>query len=264
MLGAIAGDIIGSAYRRAGPLPLEFPLFTARSRFTGGTVLTVATAQALVTGVSYADAFRELSRRHPAAGYGPAFRAWLDRAGGPSDGRGNGSAQRVIPVGLAAASLDEVLREAVRVARVTHDHIEARRGAEAVAEAVFLARMGSSKEAIRRAVTSRAGYDLSRPLAIIRPGYRFDASADGSVPDALIAFLESDSVERAIRLAVSLGGDAAPQAAIAGGVAEAYFGMIPGWLALDVLDRLSPALRAVVREFLLRYGAPSGGTGRGS
>jgi ADP-ribosylglycohydrolase len=259
MLGAIAGDIIGSAYRRRPPPRIEFPLFTATSRFTGGTVLTVATAHAVMTGMPYAQVFRQAAGRHPAAGYGPAFRDWLTRADlDHLTGRGNGSARRVIPIGLAAESLDQVLREARRSAVTTHNDPEGIRGAQAVAMAVFLARTGASKASIQRTVTERIGYDLSRPIAAIRPGYRFDASCDGSVPEAITAFLESESVEGAIRLAVSLGGDADAQASIAGGVAEAFFGVLPGWLAAEVFERIPPGLQATVREFLVRYAVPSG------
>ncbi len=256
MLGAIAGDIIGSAYRRRGPTLIDFPLFTVASRFTSGTVLTVATTQAVLSGTSYADAFREMARRYPGAGYGPEFRAWLANGGRRRNSRASGSARRVIPVGFAMPSLDQTLAEARRSAEPTHNHPEGIRGAQAVAAAVFLARTGSTKEAIRNEITARFGYDLTGSLAAVRPRYRFNPSCDGSVPEALIAFLESDSVERAIRLAVSLGGDADAQGSIAGGVSEAFFGTVPGWLAVEVFERIPPALQAPVREFLRRHAAP--------
>lgn len=226
MYGAILGDIAGSVHEHAATKSIDFPLRTLGSRFTDDTVLTVATADALLRDGDYAAAYRRWGRRYPHAGYGGAFRQWLaaDDAG-PYGSWGNGSAMRVAPVGWWLDDLDAALEEARRSAAVTHDHPEGIRGAQAVAGAVFLARTGVSKEDIRRFLTERIGYDLSRTIDEIRPGYRFDVSCQGSVPEALTAFLESRSVEDAVRLAISLGGDADTQACIAGSVAEAYFGM---------------------------------------
>lgn len=254
MLGAIAGDMIGSVYERAGLKTTEFPLFSPRSRFTDDTVLTVATAHALLTGQSYAEAYHGFGRRYPHAGYGGSFRSWLrDDARRPYGSWGNGAAMRVSPIGLAAESADDALAEAERSARATHDHPEGIRGAQAVALAVYLARAGESKETIRREIGDRSGYDLSRTVAGIRPGYRFDVSCQGSVPEALIAFLDADDVESAIRLAVSLGGDADTQASIAGCVAEAFWGGVPDAIAAQVLARLPLELREITDAFRARY-----------
>ncbi|HEX8904586.1 MAG TPA: ADP-ribosylglycohydrolase family protein, partial [Longimicrobiaceae bacterium] len=229
MIGAIAGDVIGSVYEQnpAGG-PGFRPLVAARACFTDDTVLTVATADAILRGGDYAAAYRAWGNRHPRAGYGGAFRSWLTVPGaGPYNSWGNGSAMRVSPVGWAFDSEDEVLREAARSAAVTHDHPEGIKGAQAVALALFLARGGATKEEIRREIAARFGYDLSRTVEGIRPGYGFHVSCMKSVPEALVAFLDSDDAEHAIRLAVSLGGDADTQAAIAGSVAEAFYGGIP-------------------------------------
>ena len=257
MIGAILGDIIGSAYEHDAPKHTDFALFSEYSRFTDDTVLTVATAHALLTGEPYQDAYHAFGNRYPGSGFGGAFRAWLaseDRL--PYNSWGNGSAMRVSPVGWARDSVEEVLAEAERSAAVTHDHPERIRGAQAVALAVFLARTGASKAEIREAVRARIGYPLDRTLAEIRPSYHFDVSCQGSVPEAITAFLESDGVEHAIRLAVSLGGDADTQAAIAGGIAEAFHDGVPEDLAAEALVRLTPELRETVCAFREKYRLP--------
>lgn len=249
MLGAIAGDIIGSVYERRCA-PDDFPLFVAASRFTDDSVLTLATADAIRSDTPFADAYWSFGRRYPHAGYGGAFRNWLrsdDRK--PYNSWGNGSAMRVSPVAWAFDTEREVLDTAERSAAPTHNHPEGILGAQAVALSVFLARRGRSKDDIRSAITS-LGYDLSRSLDEIRPTYRFDVSCRGSVPEAITAFLESNSVETAIRLAISLGGDADTQAAIAGSIAEASYGGVPEPIAREALSRLPHDLRQVYDAFV--------------
>jgi ADP-ribosylglycohydrolase len=255
MLGTIAGDVIGSVYERRRIKHTDFPLFSIGSCFTDDSVLTIATAHALLTGQSYAEAYHDFGNRYPRAGYGGRFRQWLrsdDRA--PYGSCGNGSGMRVGPVGLAMRTVDEVVAEAVRSAAVTHDHPEGIRGAQAVALATFLARTGHTKDAIRREIEKQLGYDLSRTLGEIRPSYGFEVTCQGSVPEAITAFLESDSVESAIRLAISLGGDADTQAAIAGGIAEAFYGGVPDTIATEVLSRLPHEFRQLIAEFNERFG----------
>jgi ADP-ribosylglycohydrolase len=261
MLGAIAGDVIGSAYEWMAHKSTDFPLFSPSSRFTDDSVLTVATAHAILTGSSYADAYHGFGNRYPTAGYGGTFQQWLripDRK--PYGSWGNGSAMRVSPVGLIGASLEEVLAEASRSASVTHDHPEGIRGAQAVAAAIFLARTGASKEIIRARVAELSGYDLSRTIADIRPRYSFDVSCQGSVPEAIIAFLEAGSLEEAIRNAISLGGDADTQAAIAGGIAEAFWGDVPEPIAAEVRRRLPLDLLNVIDTFDEQYPVHSEGS----
>ena len=154
---------------------------------------------------------------------------------------------------LAFETEDMVLREAERSAAVTHNHPEGIRGAQATALAVFLARQGADRDTIRRAVSSRFGYDLSRTPADIRPGYRFDVSCQGSVPESIIAFLESNSYEEAIRNAVSLGGDSDTMACIAGGIAQAFYGDIPSMIEQEIRDRLPEDLERVVDRFSAQY-----------
>jgi ADP-ribosylglycohydrolase len=250
MIGAIAGDLIGSVHEGAGTKTTSFPLFQSYSRFTDDTVLTVATAHAILTGTSYHEAYRTFGRRYPDAGYGGMFMQWLmARDPRPYNSWGNGSAMRVVPVGLAFSTVDEVLLEAQRSAAVTHDHPEGIRGAQAAALAVFLARTGESKEGIRHEIADRFGYDLDRTVDAIRPGYRFDVSCQGSVPEAIIAFLDASDVEDAIRRAVSLGGDADTQATIAGGIAHAWYGDVPATIVEPVRERLPTEFLEVIDRF---------------
>ena len=254
MIGAIIGDVVGSPYEHRAAESRDFPLLQPRSRFTDDTVMTVATAEALLSGEPYDRAYRRWGRRYPNAGYGGTFARWLlvDDAG-PYGSWGNGSAMRVSPVGLAFDDAEGVLAEAERSAAVTHDHAEGVRGAQAAALAVFLARAGRPKPEIRRELGERVGYDLTRTLDEIRPGYQFDVSCQGSVPGALTAFLETEDLEGAVRAAVWLGGDADTQAAIAGAAAAAHDGGVPLELEQAVRERLPPDVREVLDAFEARY-----------
>jgi ADP-ribosylglycohydrolase len=239
MIGVIAGDVIGSVHEQARRKSTDFALFDPLCRFTDDTVLTIATAHAILTDTPYEVAYREFGRQHPDAGYGGLFLGWLfaDEPR-PYNSWGNGSAMRVAPVGFAFSTVADVLREAERSAAVTHNHVEGVKGAQATALAVFMARSGASKKEIRDELTKRFGYDLTRTVEQIRPDYRWAVSCQRSVPEAIIAFLDSRDVEDAIRLAISLGGDADTQAAIAGGIAEAFYRHVPETIVLSVRQRL--------------------------
>jgi len=254
MIGAIAGDIIGSVYE-AHPIKTKaFPLFHPRCRFTDDTVLTVAIADAILNQCPYLEAVRAFGRRYPHAGYGVSFIRWLFSAEPtPYNSWGNGAAMRVSPVGFAFTSEEEVLEQARQTAVISHDHPEGIKGAQAVALAVFLARTGHDKESIRTRITRRFGYDLNRCVDAIRPAYAFDVSCQGSVPEAIIAFLDSTSFEDAIRNAVSLGGDSDTQACIAGGIAEAFYGGVPREIRAAVDAHLTPDLREVVDALHRKY-----------
>ena len=259
MLGAIAGDIIGSVYEGAGLKSEDFPLFRQDSCFTDDSVLTAAVADAILKDGDYASALRTFGRRHPRAGYGGSFAGWLSSPHQrPYRSWGNGAAMRVSPVGFAFGSPEEVLREARRTAEVTHDHPEGIKGAQATALAVFLGRAGASKTELREEIAGRFGYDIDRRLDHIRPGYRFDISCQGSVPESLIAFLESADYEDALRKAVSLGGDADTMACIAGAVAEAFYGGVPEPVAAEARRRLTADLLEVVERFQARFGLAPG------
>jgi ADP-ribosylglycohydrolase len=208
MFGAICGDIIGSVFERDNIKTEDFPLFSPESTYTDDTVLTVAVADCIMSGRDYADVFKEYGRKYPYAGYGGMFFKWIfSETAEPYNSFGNGSAMRVSPVGFAFNDLDLVLEEAKRCAGVTHNHPEGIKGAQAVAAAVFLARQGESKETIKNYVSCKFGYNLDRTLAEIRPHYVFDVTCQGSVPEAIIVFLESAGYEEAVRKAVSIGGD---------------------------------------------------------
>ena len=250
MIGAIAGDVIGSVHEFGRMKSTDFTLLESWCRFTDDTVLTVATAYAILTGTPYEAAYRDFGRQYPDAGYGAKFYNWLmTEHPQPYNSWGNGSAMRVAPVGFASTSVDEVLREAERSAAVTHDHPEGIKGAQATALAVFMGCSGASKDEIRDELVRRFGYDLGRTIDQIRPDYRWDVSCPGSVPEAIIAFLDSADVEHSIRLAISLGGDSDTQAAIAGGIAQAFYKDVPDSIAAFVRERLPDQFLDVLDTF---------------
>ncbi len=254
MLGAIAGDIIGSVYERRPIKTVEFPLFQSRSRFTDDTVLTVAVASAILEKADYAASLRSLGREYPDAGYGASFHGWLfSRRPVPYNSWGNGAAMRVSPVGFAFETVEAVLREAKKTAEVTHNHPEGIKGAQATALAVFLARTGASRDEIRSEIAQRFGYALNRTLDDIRPRYRFDISCQGTVPEAVIAFLESQNYEDAVRKAVSLGGDSDTLACITGGIAHAFYREIPLEIVMETRARLPQDLLDIIDRFLAAY-----------
>ncbi len=250
MFGAIAGDVIGSVYEHYQIKTSDFPLFHRGCRFTDDTVLTVAIAHAILEQTDYASALKAFGRRHPDAGYGGSFYRWIfEPYVQPYNSWGNGSAMRVSPIGFAFDDVDRVLLEAKRSAEVSHNHPEGIKGAQATAVAVLLARQGRSKASIRREIGHRFGYNLDRSIQEIRPGYRFDVSCQGSVPEAMIAFLDSKDYEDTIRLAISLGGDSDTLACIAGGIAQAFYGAVPAEIATRVRGLLTQDLLTVVDEF---------------
>jgi ADP-ribosylglycohydrolase len=257
MLGAIAGDVIGSVHEWAKTKTKDFPLFVRHSNFTDDSVLTVAVADWIMTGNDLVDLFHEYVRWYPGRGYGSMFCRWAEtRSRQPYNSYGNGSAMRVSPVGFAFGTIEEVLDHASRSASVTHDHSEGIRGAQATAAAVFHARTYRDKGKLRDFITSQFGYDLSRSLDEIRPGYHFNETCYGTVPQAVIAFLESTSYEDAIRNAISLGGDADTLACITGGIAEAYYGGLPRDISDRVMGLLDDRIAAVVEKFRGQYSLP--------
>ena len=254
MIGAIAGDIIGSVYEHRPIKTTRFPLLTAESRFTDDTVLTVAVAAAILDKREYGEVIADFATRYPRAGYGRSFKQWVQSwEHEPYGSYGNGSAMRVSPVGFAFNTVAAVLREAKRSAQVTHNHPEGIKGAQATALAIFLARTGKTKQYIKKELVSRFGYDLDRTLDDIRPAYSFDVTCQGSVPESIIAFLESDSYEGAVRNAISLGGDADTQACIAGGIAQAFYGAIPPDFVTGVLEKLPAEFVAICERFQQKF-----------
>lgn len=255
MIGAIAGDIIGSVYEFHQIKAKDFSLFDPRCIFTDDSVLTVAVAQAILTDGDYRRVVLDFSKRYPDHSYGGSFAQWF-RSPDPKPyfSFGNGSAMRVSPVGFAFGTVGEVLSEAARSAEFTHNHPEGIKGAQATALAVFLARTARDKELIREEITSRFGYDLGRTVDEIRPDYNFNETCQATVPEAIVAFLDSTSYEDAVRNAVSLGGDSDTLACITGGIAEAFFGPVSLEIQQKVEKILAPELWGITERFCAKYG----------
>ncbi len=254
LLGAIAGDVIGSVYEFTAPKHTHFRLFTPDSRITDDSVLTLAVADAILSGKGYGECIRQYAQVYPNCGYGGFFRQWMYADDPqPYNSFGNGSAMRVSPVAWAFDREEDVLREAEASAAVTHSHPEGIKGAQAVALAIFRARNGANKEDIRKEIAARFGYDLSQTLAEIRPAYQFDETCQQTVPPAIIAFLESTDFEDAIRKSISLGGDADTLAAITGSIAEAYYKGVPQEIFAPVRECVPGELWRVVEQFSHKY-----------
>ncbi len=259
MLGAIIGDICGSIYEFNNEKDIDkLVLFGKDCYPTDDSVMTAAVARALMD--SWGDSDRKIRQTlvfsmqyyghlFPGAGYGGRFYNWLlDVDTKPYNSWGNGSAMRVSPVAWAARDLDECIAMSHAVTEVTHNHPEGIKGAEAIAAAAFLALHGSSKDEIRSHIETAYGYDLSFTLDSIRPGYRFDVSCMGTVPPAIVAFLESTDFEDAIRNAVSIGGDSDTLAACTGAIAEAFYG-VPEKMRDIALTYLDERLYGIWADF---------------
>ncbi|MEN8120828.1 MAG: ADP-ribosylglycohydrolase family protein [Bacteroidota bacterium] len=254
MLGAIIGDLIGSRFEGQNSKSTEFDLFTDKSAFTDDSVLTVATADCILNQKGYTKVYQEYGKKYPNAGYGGTFYKWIFSDNPkPYNSWGNGSAMRVSPVAYAFNDLETVLEEAQKSAEVTHNHPEGIKGAQAVASAVFLARTGKNKAEIKDYIQAKFGYDLERTLDEIRPVYRFDVSCQGSVPEAIIAFIESADFESAIRLSISLGGDSDTIAAMAGSIAEAFYKEIPEKMISETKKRLPDEFLEIIKRFIERF-----------
>jgi len=250
MLGAIAGDTIGSPFEFAPKKNVDFPLFCTHSTFTDDTVLTIAIADILLHDLDIIDTLKEYSRKYPDAGYGGSYQRWIfSDSREPYNSWGNGSAMRTSPIGFFYNKVSDVLKAARMCAQVTHNHPEGVRGAQATSLCIFLARHGVTKNNIRKEISKWFSYDLSKTIKEIRPKYIFDVSCQGSVPQSIIAFLESDDYEDAVRKVVSLGGDADTMACITGGIAEAFYGPIPENIALETRKRLPDDFLKIIDEF---------------
>lgn len=252
MIGAIAGDMIGSPYERYPIKHTDFDLVI--SAFTDDSVLTIAIAYTILNDTGIASSLKKFAEKYHNLPYGAGFRNWVRSwEHQPYNSFGNGSAMRVSPVGFAYDSIEDVLHLAKRTAEVTHNHPEGIKGAQATALAIYLARIGESKETIRREITERFSYDLNRTVDKIRPNYSFDVTCQGSVPESIVAFLDSNSWEDAVKKSISLGGDADTMACITGGIAQAYYKIIPPGIAEAVRDKLPPDLQEVLVMFNQKY-----------
>ena len=253
IIGAIAGDIIGSVYEFHPIKTKEFPLFRKRSTFTDDTIMTLAVAKWLLNDKnSKEELVKQLQyfgNKYPYGGYGRMFKNWLHTENPePYGSWGNGSAMRVSPVAWVGETLEEVQKLAKLSSIVTHDHPEGVKGALATADAVYLARNGFSKEEIKDHVEVRYGYNLDRTVDEIRPYYKFDVSCQGCVGESIICFLEAEDYEDTIRNCISLGGDADTMAAIAGGIASAYW-EVPNDIHSKAIQILDYDLSNVLVEF---------------
>ena len=235
----------------------DFSLYDGYSTFTDDTVMTLAIASWLIKDKSSKEVLiseiRKFGLKYPNAGYGGMFMNWLNQDNPePYGSWANGSAMRVSPVSWVADSLEESQKLAKMSAIVTHNHPEGIKGALATNDAIYLARNSFTKEKIKKHIEDNYRYDLNRKLDDIRPDYKFDVSCKGSVPESIICFLEAENYEDTIRNAVSLGGDADTQAAIAGGIASAYWD-VPSKIAARGIKRLDYNLLEVFLEFREKY-----------
>lgn len=257
LYGAIAGDVIGSVYEFEPRRTTEFQLFTPSSQYTDDTVMTVAIADWILAGSDKEDLpyiMQGYGREYPGAGYGGMFHQWLwNDCPQPYNSFGNGSAMRVSMVGWAYDTLEETLEKARESAQVTHNHPEGVKGAQATAACIYLARTGHSKDEIKRYVEDMFGYDLSQSCDEIRPLYYFNETCQETVPQSIVAFLESTDYESAIRLTVSLGGDADTMGAITGAIAEAFYGDVPRYIKERVADCLPERFVVAMTRFYRKY-----------
>lgn len=267
MIGAIIGDIAGSRFEFNNHRSKQFELFTDTCFATDDSIMTLAVARAIMEAERNADSadahddafysalggltaksMREIGQRYPHCGYGGRFQQWMFSPNPrPYNSFGNGAAMRVSPTGFAARTLSEVRRMSEAVTAVTHNHPEGIKGAEATAVAIFMARYGTTLEEIRKTIV-RDYYPLDFTIDGIRESYQFNETCQETVPQAIVAFLESSSFEDAIRTAISVGGDSDTLAAITGGIAEAYYG-VPADLRERALRFLDKDLRAIYDEW---------------
>ena len=273
MLGAIIGDTVGSVYEFHNIKTTEFPLFIRRSNYTDDSIMTMAVAEWLLTDPQHGmdtleTSFLNFAKKYPCpmGGYGGGFNRWLfhprtlsdydgDGNGNYAPGQrhpynsfGNGSAMRCSANGWMFDTLEETERVAGLSAAITHNHPEGIKGAQSTAAAIFMARNGKSKEEIKEYISTKYGYNLNRTCDEIRPVYDWESSCQGTVPEAMVAFLDSTDFESAIRLAVSLGGDSDTLACITGGIAEAFYKKIPDDIALKIWELIPDDFKDILRK----------------
>lgn len=259
MLGSIIGDIIGSRFEdyHSRIKTTDFELFDKGSKFTDDTVLTIAVADWLMRDpmhqhTTLVKIMQTYGRMYPGAGFSHATKAWLNSdEPQPYGSFTNGAAMRVSPIGWAFESMEETLEVAKRSAEVSHDSEQGITAAQVVSAATFMARHHASKAEIKAYIVQNFHYDLGHTIEGIRPNYSFDCSCEGSVPEAIMAFMDGEDYESVIRLAVSLGGDSDTQACIAGGIAEAYYGCIPKDIIKSAIHHLPSHFRKVITDFAM-------------
>lgn len=250
-IGAIIGDIVGSVYEFNNIKTKDFELFGPRCTFTDDSIMTIATMKALLDGgepENFIFNYQLLGNKYPSS-YGTGFGQWL-RSDDPKpyNSWGNGSAMRVSPVAWFYDDLEAVERAAEVSASVTHNNPEGVKGAQTTAAAIFMARTGKSKRDIKSYIEHKYDYLLDFSLNDIRASYKFDESCQGTVPPAIVAFLESTDFEDAIRNAISLGGDSDTLAAITGSIAESFYG-VPDNISNKAINYFSNNLAGIVNQF---------------
>jgi len=229
-------------------------LFSPDSTFTDDSILTVALADAILNNLNYGQVMKRYYSLYPDAGYGGSFHGWATTVNSePYNSWGNGSAMRTSAVGYAYNNIYDVLQKAEYFASFTHNHPEGIKGAQATVSSIFLVRNGMSKEDLKSYISEKFNYDLTKTIDEIRPSYDFDVSCQGTVPQAITAFLESTSYEDAIRNAISLGGDSDTLACITGGIAEAYYGKLEKSISDRTNNFLDDNLRDIVEQFYTKY-----------
>lgn len=259
MLGAIIGDYVGSAYEFHNTKDYNFEMITTQSDITDDSIMSIAIADAILQSKPYAERMRYWGNKYPnpKGAYGGSFSAWLHSSNPqPYNSWGNGAAMRVSPIGWAFSGLEQVLLQAKFSAECTHNHAEGIKGAQATATAIYLTRQGETKQWIKKYIESKFGYNLSFKIADIKESYKFDESCQGTVPPAIVCYLESTSFEDAIRLAVSLGGDSDTLGCITGSIAEANQAYsIPVDIMEAALNTVPSSLKTIVRQFADKYQA---------
>ena len=254
IIGAVIGDVIGSVFEWNNIKTTDFDLFNPKCDFTDDTVLTIAVADCILNKKDFAKTIWEYGRKYRGRGYGGSFRNWLQEDNlKPYGSFGNGSAMRASAVGFAYNDIETVMEVAKQSAEVTHNHPEGIKGAQATATAIFLARQGKSKQEIKDYITQTFNYQLDFTLDEIRPTYKFDVTCQGSVPQAIVAFLESSDFESAIRLAISIGGDSDTIACITGGIASAFYKHIPIEIMDFVVVKLPSEYIEIMNKFDEKY-----------
>ena len=250
IIGAIAGDVIGSVYEWHNVKVTDFNLFNSNCDFTDDSVLTIAIADCILHHKDFAKTTWEYGRKFRGRGYGGSFREWLKSENPkPYGSYGNGSAMRVSAVGFAFDDSAKVMEVAKQTAEFTHNHPEGVKGAQATAIAILMARQGKSKQDIKKYISETFNYNLDFTLDCIRATYKFDETCQGSVPQAIVSFLESTDFESAIRLAISIGGDSDTIACITGGIASAFYKEIP----TEILDFVNSKLPTEFIEILNKF-----------
>lgn len=251
-IGSIIGDYCGSPYEGSkrffiGPLFL----FNKKCKFTDDSILTVSIMDSLLKKIPYEDSIRQYALKYPHAGYGRGFKEWLKNNSGPYNSYGNGSMMRVSPIGWAFNSVNEVLEEAKKSAEITHNHCEGIMGAQAIALAIYLARITKNKQIIKEEISKRFGYNLDMKISEIPKG--FDNSCQATAPLCFSVFFGTNSFVSAIKTAIKLGGDADTNAAIVGSIAEAYYGNVPDFVINEIFFKLNEELKLVVLNFIDKY-----------